>query len=191
MKISKFFEQYFKHILISTYQKIVPLLKNAHCELSSFKPGILLNMPAGLWVPAVKLCCSWQGLVSKMRYGVSDLSSVLSQPWPSQCLFFLHPVYTKPQPRLFSVGWPEIAAKKTQAPTRGSHGVQDELEWLLVCKLCALCSFRKLLNGQWNRILMRETTVSSIRFVCWQIKFYNYIYVPMCICNLVYIFTFA
>lgn len=73
MKISKFIEQYFKHILISTYQKIVPLLKNAHCEYSSFKPGILLNMPAGLWVPTVKLCCSWQGLVSKMRYGVSDL----------------------------------------------------------------------------------------------------------------------
>lgn len=164
--------------------------------MPSFKPEILLNMPAVLWVPAVKLCCSWQGLVSKMRYGLSDLSSVLSHPWPSQCLFFLHPVYTKPQPRLFSVGWPEIATKETQAPTRGSHGVQDELEWLFVCKLCTLCSFRKLLNGQWNTIFMRETTVSSNKIcvltdkilpkhVCTHVYMWSCLYIHICIANII------
>lgn len=32
------------------------------------------------------------GLGEQMRHNLSDLSSLVSQPWHSQCLFFLHPV---------------------------------------------------------------------------------------------------
>lgn len=48
---------------------------NAHYEWSFFKPRIPLNMPVGFWVPAVKWCCFWQGLVSK--WGIISLISVV------------------------------------------------------------------------------------------------------------------
>lgn len=40
-----------------------------------FKPRIPLYMSVGFWVPAVKWCCFWQGLVSK--WGIISLISVV------------------------------------------------------------------------------------------------------------------
>lgn len=68
-------------------------------------------------------------------------------------------------------GGQRLPQGKLRAPTRCSPGVQDELEWLLVCKLCTLCSFRKLLNEVLDsgiKFLWEKVLFLQIRFVWWQ-----------------------
>lgn len=122
--------------LVNNCLKVVAAVSptNSHYEWSFFKPRIPLNMPVGFWVPAVKWCCFWQGLVSK--WGIISLISVV---WSaSHDILSVFSFYTLSEqshkPRQLSVGLPKITmcseaadgrtVENMQSQSLGSHGVQ-------------------------------------------------------------------